>query len=179
MIALYWRGGRLGAGRQRRNESLVLALKTQRTAGRTHGYALLAQVRRSVRFGYAERRDAPGGYAPVLPDVPAGVLRRDLRDQPVDAAGIARRRRPRDAAVDRAAGGARGARALGCHDRVGGGAAGHGVRGQRRDGDRRDRARRAVQAPRARGRGRGVPVLVSVARVLAGARARLRERGRG
>ena len=119
----------------------------------------------SLRLAHEQRRDQPGRHAQVLPDVPARVFRRDLRDQPVDAAGLPGRSGAGDAAVGDAAADLRVARALGLDHRAGPGAARHGVRGQRRHGDRLGRARRAVPLRRARGRGGRVHELVPVERL--------------
>jgi hypothetical protein len=76
------RDGRREGARERgpRNESAAAPGETQRICVSAHDYDLSGGQLRSVRSWYDQRRDAPGGYAPVLPDVPAGVLRRELRD---------------------------------------------------------------------------------------------------
>ena len=117
--------------------------------------------------------------APDLPDVPARSLHGAVLHQPLDGQRGTRRHRAGHAPVAAAAGHLPFARPHGAAHRSPPRPAGHGLRGQRRHGDRRHRAGRPVPASGAR-RGRArLPGLVPRARLPGGARAPARQRGRG
>ena len=118
-------------------------------------------------------------HPPPLPHVPARALRRDLRDQPLDAARRGRRRGARARPVGRAAPHLPRPRPPRRPPRPGAGPAGHGVRGQRRHRRRRRGVRRPLPLRRTRTRGRRPPRLVPRGGLRAGGRPGVRQRGRG